>query len=217
MRFWLPGAARRAMMTGMCAMLLAGPALAADTSADKDKGAALVPAILIVDIQQVLHDSKAGKGVQASLSQESQTYSKEVARQEDDLQKMRSDLERQRTVLSAAAFDSKAKALQQHYQELRRAVQAKQQGLEKSYSEAMLKVDKAALNIIAELAKERGANLVLAKQATILQPATSDVTAEVVTRLDKALPSVAVSMPKSSDSATPRRRDRRKDEAAQKR
>jgi Skp family chaperone for outer membrane proteins len=197
---------------GFCALLCAAPALAAEP----DKGAALVPAILIVDIQQVLHDSKAGKGVQASLSQESQTYSKEVARQEDDLQKMRSDLERQRTVLSASVFDTKAKSLQLHYQELRRAVQAKQQGLEKAYSEAMLKVDKAALDIIGELAKERGANLVLAKQATILQPATSDVTAEVVTRLDKTLPSVAVSLPKSSENVTPRRRERHKEESSQK-
>jgi Skp family chaperone for outer membrane proteins len=196
-------------MAGLCAMLLAAPALAAPTSADKG---ALVPAILIVDLPQVLHDSKAGKGVQATLSLESQAYSKEVARQEDDLQRMRADLQRQQTALSQSAFDAKAKAFQLHYQELDRSVQAKRQALQKAYNEAMLKVEKAALDIIADLAKERGANLVLAKQATILQPATSDITPEVVVRLDKSLASVDVTVPKAGTATTSsRRRERHKE------
>jgi Skp family chaperone for outer membrane proteins len=198
-------------MAGLCAMLLAAPALAAPPGVpDKDK-AALVPAILIVDLPQVLHDSKAGKGVQATLSQESQSYSKEVARQEDDLQRMRAELQRQQTALSQSAFDVKAKAFQLHYQELDRSVQAKRQALQKAYNEAMLKVEKAALDVIADLAKERGANLVLAKQATILQPAASDITTDVVARLDKSLASVDVSMPKTGTASTARRRDHRKE------
>jgi outer membrane protein len=158
---------------------------------------ALVPAIIIVDLPQVLHDSKAGKGVQATLNQESQAYSKEVAKQEDELQKMRSDLERQRTVLAPDAFDVKAKAFQQHYEELDHAVQAKRQAFQQAYNEAMLKVEKAALQIVASVASERGANLVLAKQATILQSKESDVTAEVIERLDKTLSSVSVTIPKA--------------------
>jgi outer membrane protein len=209
MRFWLPGAISRVMAAGLCAMLLAAPALAADAGgAEKDKDkSALVPAILIVDLPQVLHDSKAGRGVQAALSQESQAYSKEVSRQEDDLQKMRSDLERQRTVLSPQAFDAKAKAFQLHYHELDRAVQTKRQALQQAYNQAMLIVEKGALDVIAGLAKERGANLVLAKQATILQQPEADVTTEVVTRLDKSLASVPVEIKSSSQSgATSHRR-----------
>jgi Skp family chaperone for outer membrane proteins len=220
MRFWLAGAASRAAAAGICAVLLAAPALAADPAsadktgnADKDK-TALVPAILIVDLPEVLHESKAGKGVQGSLSQESQAYSKEVAHQEDDLQKMRSDLERQRTALSPQAFDAKAKAFQLHYQELDRSVQTKRQALQKAYNEAMLKVEKAALDVIAGLAKERGANLVLAKQATILQPPESDVTTEVVARLDKTLASVPVDIKKTSESSGPsHRRERRREQS----
>jgi Skp family chaperone for outer membrane proteins len=210
MRLGLAGAARRATMAGLCAMLLAAPALAAPPSASKDNGA-LVPAILIVDLPQVLHDSKAGKGVQATLSQESQAYSKEVARQEDDLQRMRADLQRQQTALSQSAFDAKAKTFQLHYQELDRSVQAKRQALQNAYNDAMLKVEKAALDIIGQLAKERGANLVLAKQATILQPATSDITGEVVARLDKSLASVDVAVPKTGTATTARRHERHKE------
>ena len=177
------GAVRRAFMMAVCGALLAPAAWAADTgqaAAVKAGTAAMVPAVLIVDLPQVLHDSAAGKGVQATVTKRSQEFSRQVAREEDDLQKMRGDLERQRTVMAPKAFDAKAKAFQQHYQALDRDVQTKRQLLQRAYNEAMLKVEKAALDIIAQLAKERGANLVLAKQATILQAKGSDVTAEVV-------------------------------------
>jgi len=193
--------AGRALLFLAGASLLAIPALA--EAAKDNKGAAgqaaMVPAIIIVDLPQVLHDSKAGKSVQATLNQESQAYSKEVARQEDDLQKMRTDLERQRTVLSPEAFDAKAKAFQQHYQELDRAVQTRRQALQQAYNEAMVKVEKGALDIIGAIAKERGANLVLAKQATILQAEEAEITAEVVARLDKTMESVPVNIPKAGD------------------
>jgi Skp family chaperone for outer membrane proteins len=185
-------------------MFAAAPTLAAPAS---DKSA-LVPAILIVDLPQVLRSSKAGKGVQAALGQESQAYSKEVAHQEDELQRMRSELERQRTVLSATAYDAKAKAFQLHLKELDTAVQAKRQAMQKAYYDAMSKIETATRDVIAGLAKERGANLVLLKQAVIQSPDASDVTAEVLARLDKNLASVPITIPKSESSA-PTRRERR--------
>jgi outer membrane protein len=200
------GVVRRAFLIAVCSALLAPGALAA-AAAGKTNG--LVPAILIVDLPQVLHDSRAGKGVQATLTKESQEYSREVARQEDDLQKMRSELERQRTVLSPEAFDAKAKQFQQHYQELDREVQQKRLALQRAYNEAMLKVEKAALDIIDRLAKERGANLVLAKQATILQAQGADVTAEVVARLDKTLTSVPITIGGAAQSTAGSHRRRR--------
>jgi outer membrane protein len=204
----LTGAAWRSVVVVLCAMLLVAPAHAAEKTPAKPPPSALVPAILIVDLPQVLHESTAGKGVQATLTKTSQAYAHEVAHQEDELQKMRSDLERQRTVLSPKAFDAKAKQFQQHYQALDRSVQEKRQALAQAYNTAMLKVEKTALDIIAELAKERGANLVLAKQATILQAEGADITAEVVARLDKTLTSVPVHIGKPAEAPTPGRHHR---------
>ncbi|MGH6981938.1 MAG: OmpH family outer membrane protein, partial [Stellaceae bacterium] len=168
-----------------------------------------VPAVLIVDLAQVLRGSKAGKGVQSALSQESANYSKEVARQEDELQRMRSDLERQRTVLSATAFDAKAKAFQTHLRELDGAVQAKRQAMQKAYNDAMTKIEQVTRDIIGELAKERGANLVVLKQAVVLSPESSDITAEVLVRLDKNLASVPITLPKTGDLTMPHTASRR--------
>lgn len=204
MQSWLGRAACCAVILGMGALAPAAPAVAAD---------ALVPAILVVDLPQVLHNSKAGQGVQSTVGQAMQTYSKEVARDEDDLQRMRADLERQHTALSQQALDAKAKALQLRYQELNRNVQTKRQEMQQAYNDAMVKVEKAALDIVGQLAKERGANLVVLKQAVVFSPDSSDITTEVLTRLDKSMASVTVTLPKITDagattSATPRRERR---------
>ncbi|HEY7991577.1 MAG TPA: OmpH family outer membrane protein [Stellaceae bacterium] len=203
MSFWSARVLSCAVILGVCAALSPPPARAAE------KTAALVPAVLTVDLAQVLRGSKAGKGVQTALSQESTNYSKEVARQEDELQRMRSDLERQRTVLSPTAFDAKAKAFQSHLKELDAAVQAKRQAMQKAYNDAMTKIEQVTRDIIAQLAKERGANLVVLKQAVVLSPESSDITNEVLERLDKSLASVPISLPKTGELPAPRTSSRR--------
>src|SRR5260370_42395556 len=123
------------------------------------------PVILIVDLQQILQDAKAAKAVQGVINQEYSSYTKEVAQQEDELQKSRTELERQRTILAPDAFNTRARDLQQRYDELGQVVQGRRQSLQQSLNEAMVKVKNAALEVIADMVKERRANLVIQKQA----------------------------------------------------
>ena len=165
------------------------------------------PVVLVVDLQQVVHDTKAAKDAQGIINQQYSVYAKEVAQQEDDLQKGRAELERQRTALSPDAYNTRARELQQRYDELSKIVQARRQGLQQSYSEAMTKVENAALEVIADIVKERRANLVMAKQALVFEAEGMDVTAETITRLDQKLPAVQVNLPKAdgetAGTATP--------------
>src|SRR5690242_7390444 len=154
------------------------------------------PVVLIVDLPQVLRDAKAGKEVQSTVNQQYSGYAKEVAQQEDELQKGRGELERQRTVLAPEVYNGRARELQQRYDELSKIVQNRQQALQQSYKEAMTKVENAALEVITELVKERKANLVMAKQALVFEDESMDITTETVARLDKKLPSVPVNLPK---------------------
>jgi Skp family chaperone for outer membrane proteins len=197
-------------MKGAAALVVGGFLLGASLVAGAAPAVAQTPAgvpgaqIIIVDITQILRESKAAKDVQAQLDRETVAYSKEVSRQENELQKIRDDLERQRTVLSPDAFTAKTREYQQRFDTLDKSVQVKRQGLQQSYNDAMGKVESAALQIIADLAKERGANLVLAKAAVMFEAAGLDVTAEAIVRLDQKLPSVPVSLPKEGDGAAPK-------------
>ncbi|MGO8920451.1 MAG: OmpH family outer membrane protein [Stellaceae bacterium] len=157
------------------------------------------PVILIVDMQQILQDAKAAKEVQAALNQQYSAYSKQVAQQEDELQKGGAELERQRTVLSPEVYTARARELQQRYDELGKTVQAKRQALQQSLNEAMGKVRAAALEVVADISKERRATLVLEKQAVVYEMEGMDVSADAIQRLDKKLPSVKVNLPGGDD------------------
>ena len=72
---------------------------------------ARLPAALIVDMAQILQEAKAGKEVQSTINQQYAAYSKEVAQQEDELQKGGAELERQRTVLAPELYNTRAREL----------------------------------------------------------------------------------------------------------
>ena len=108
------------------------------------------PVILIVDMQQILREAKAAKAVQTVINDQYSSYSKEVAKQEDELQQGRAELERQRTVLAPDAWNLRARELQQRYDGLSQVFQGRRQGLQQSLNDAMGKVENAALEIIAE-------------------------------------------------------------------
>lgn len=159
------------------------------------------PVIVMVDMQQLVYNSKAGKGVQGQMDKQRQAFSKEVAQQEDELQKARAELERQRASLPPDQFEAKGRQFQQRLQELDRTVQAKQKAWQAVYSEAMNKVEEGALQVVAEIAAEHQANLVIQKAAVIFGKDGFDITADAMQRLDQRLPAVTVNQPKPVDAA----------------
>jgi outer membrane protein len=153
------------------------------------------PVIIIVDVQQILRDSLVAKNVQTQMTQRTDRYTKEVSDQENELRRTQDELERQRTVLSADAFNTKMRDFQQRYDALDHGVQATRQALQQAYNDAMTKVENTALQIIADLAAERKANLVVTKAAVLFTAQGLDITQEVIRRLDEKLPSVPLAVP----------------------
>ena len=155
------------------------------------------PAMVVVDMTQIMRDAKAAKDIQAQVEKEMTAYSTQVSQQETGLKNLRDELERQRTVLAPEVFNVKSQEYQQRYAALDRDVQTKRQEMQQSYSEAMTKVETAALQIIADVAKERRANMVVAKAALLYMDDALDVTPEVTRRLDEKFPAMAVNLPKA--------------------
>jgi len=156
-------------------------------------------ALVMVDMQQLIYGSKAAKGIQGQMEQHRQAFSKEVAQQEDQLQKARTELERQRSVTPPAQLEQKGREYQQKVEALDRNVQGKQQALQQVYNEAMSKVEQQALQVVAEVAAAHQANLVVQKAAVIFSKDGFDITQEAMKKLDERLPSVAVNQPKPVD------------------
>ena len=185
---------------GALFLVLAATAVPAAVEAQTPPQPARLPAALIVDMARILQEAKAGKDVQSTINQQYAAYSKEVAQQEEELQKGGAELERQRTVLAPEVYNARARELQQRYDTLGKSVQAKRQALQQSLNEAMDKIKNGALEVISEIVKERRADLVLQKQAVVFEAEGMDVSSEAIARLDKKLPSVPVNLPKPEDS-----------------
>jgi Skp family chaperone for outer membrane proteins len=60
----------------------------------------------------------------------------------------------------------------------------------------MSKVRDTLLQVVADVAGEQKASLVLSKQQVVIVEKSLDLTATVLERLDKKLPSVPVTLPK---------------------
>ena len=177
------------------AILLAGPAAPAQTVA--------APVIIIVDVQQILRDSLVARNIQSQMSQRTERYTKEVTQQEDELRHVQDQLEKQRNVLAPDAFNAKMRDFQQRYDALDHGVQVTRQTLQQAYNDAMTKVENTALQIIADIAAEKKANLVLTKAAVLFEAPGLDITQDVIRRLDVKLPLVTLSVPAEPNLSGP--------------
>jgi outer membrane protein len=151
--------------------------------------------VVIADINQILRDAKSAKDVQSQIDKAMADFSKEVSSSENELQRMRDGLERERSTLSPDAYGAKTRQYQQRFDALDRTVQARRQALQQSYNTAMTKIENTALQIIAQIAGERKANMVLTRAAVLFAANNLDITAEVTKRLDAQLPTMTVKLP----------------------
>jgi len=159
--------------------------------------------IITVDVQQILRDSLVAKDVQSQMDRRTERYTKQVTDQETDLQKTQNELEHERTVLAPDAFNARMRDFQQRYDALDNRVQATRQALQQSYNDAMTKVENTALQIIADIAAERKANLVVAKAAVLFEAQDLDITQDVIKRLDAKLQKVELAPPQVPPPGSP--------------
>lgn len=163
------------------------------------------PTIVIVDVTQILRESKGARDIQTQIDKQTEAYTKDVSAQENELHRMQDELERQRIVMAPEAFNTKTREYQQRFEALDRGVQMKRQTLQQTYNDAMTKVESTALQIIADIAGEHKANLVVSKAAVLFEAPGLDITPEVIRRLDEKLPSVplALTQPPAGTASPP--------------
>jgi outer membrane protein len=148
--------------------------------------------VMVVDVQALLQNSKAAKMVRGQIEQKRNEYTKEISHQEETLRSERDALQRQQASLSADQFNQKGREFQQKVNDLERNVQGKRQALEKSNGEALSKIQEQMLKIIADIAKQRKANLVFQRADLVLFDQSFDVTDEVLQKLDEQMPVLTV-------------------------
>lgn len=154
------------------------------------------PVIMVVDVQKILQESEASKGIQKTVESQRDTYQKEISALEDKLRTAEQELRKQQTVLAPDALAQRRRDFEKQVGDLQRTVQNRKRALDTALNQAMGQVQKRMLEIITDLARTRGANIVLARHQFVIVEQSLDETDTVLTRLNKDLPKVAVNIPK---------------------
>ncbi|CAO3353533.1 OmpH family outer membrane protein [Azospirillum sp. A26] len=154
------------------------------------------PVIAVIDVQKIMQESNASKGITKSFESLRDSYQKEISALEDKLRKNEDELRKQQTVLSPEALATKRRDFEKQVADVQKTVQTRKRALETSLNEAMAVVHKTMVEVVADISRERGANLVLARQQFVLVDTQLDVTDVVMERVNKKLPQVALNVPK---------------------
>jgi Skp family chaperone for outer membrane proteins len=153
--------------------------------------------LAVVDFRGVLAKSSAAVSVRKQLDMERRKYKKEFAEIEKKLRVAQQKLAKQRAIVTAEAFEKRARELKDKAREAQKRAQVTNQLLKKSFDQSMNEIRKHLVKIIAEVAEETGAGVVLFRSAIVIAVKKLEVSQEVLKRLNEKLPTVKVVFVKS--------------------
>jgi len=199
----------RALAHRLIALLFAGLALGAwpaasygqETAAPPVQAAKRLPyaQVAVVDIPTILQQATAMRTIQQQLDVQKEQLQRDVAQQQDALRTAEQELARLRQTVSVEEFDRKRTEFETQVSATGRALQERTRRLDIAFNQARNSVINTLDQVIAEVAREWGATLVISRQFIVYQAGgAADITAEVLERLNSRLPQVTVSVPPPS-------------------
>ena len=153
--------------------------------------------LAVVDFRGVLAKSSAAVSVRKQLDIERSKYKTEFSEIEKKLRVAQQKLSKQRAIVTAEAFEKRARELKDKAREAQKRAQLTNQLLKKSFDQSMNEIRKNLVKIIAEVAEETGAGVVLFRSAIVIAVKKLEVSQEVLKRLNEKLPTVKVVFVKS--------------------
>ena len=146
----------------------------------------------VIDYQQVLRDARAARSIREQIEVRRAAYQEEISAQEERLRDAEQELAKQRSLLAPEAFAEKRREFEKEVAEVQRLVQERRRELDRISAVALNEVKEALIDIVTDLAEERGFNLVLPSSEVLFFARRIDLTEEVMAELDARLPEVDV-------------------------
>ena len=154
------------------------------------------PGIGIVDVQKVLRDSKASKSIRPTIDNMRKEFQKQVSEQEQSLRQAEQELSRQRAILAPEAFAKKRRTFSEQARVAQKSVQKRRRELDRAFNETKNEILKSLIVVAQEVATEKKLNILIEKRFVFISAKKLDVTDEIIKRLDKRLPKVAIDFSK---------------------
>lgn len=155
------------------------------------------PVLAIIDVQKVLRESTAVSALSRRIGEQKAQHQEELREQERALRDADQELARQRTILSPEAYAKKRGELEERVATLQREARNRKRGLDKVFTQGMIKVQAELARVAKEIAEERGLDLILSKATVVLVKAKFELTQEAVRRLNDRLPDLPAAPPQN--------------------
>lgn len=178
-RFWVLWAAM--FCSAFCLMVLSG-------SAHADVNVA------VVDIQLLLTESKAAKGIQQQVQKEREKLQAEFSGYEEKLRESEKLLVEKRDEMTPEEFSAKRDQFQKNLQETGGLVQKKKRTLENALVKATGKLRNEILQIVAQIAEEKKYDIVMTRQSIVLVAKSFDITEEVMSAVNTKVGTITLDM-----------------------
>ena len=134
-----------------------------------------------VDVQKVLVQSDAGKEAKEQLAARGNKYETEKNSREEELKKLKGELEKQSVLLSETARGAKEKDYQQKLKEYQRFLKDAQDDLQAKNDELTNKIVEEIVKVIQDYGKKNGYTFVFVKNdSMIFADEKADMTDEVL-------------------------------------
>ena len=172
--------------SGTAALAADQPKPAAAAGAPKP----IAPVTGVIDIQQVLNESTAEQSIRSQLEARAAVFRDEFAKLENDLRGAEQELERQRSVLSAEAFEQKRQALEQRFADTQRKADSSRRQLEDAAGQVQKEIQAAIIEVTKTVAEQLNLDLVLLRPAAIYYSSDLDISELVVKGVNAKLPSL---------------------------
>ncbi len=176
-------------LIGLIAMVPGAPAMAQARNTPTAR-------IILVDFDRVSRESLVGKDIAAQMESHRVDLEKKARAMQQELKAEEEELKKQRNIISPEAFQERVRALQRKAQAKQNEINGLGQQARRAMQQAQLEVQRVLRPIVKKIMDERGANMVMDKALVSQHAAGLDVTTEVIERLDQAMPSFDVRIPK---------------------
>jgi len=153
------------------------------------------PSILVIDRSAIMQYSKVGQDIARQVQAYAEQARKDLAARNQSVEAEGQQLQQQADTLAPDVRQKRIAAFEANQRALRDAADQKDDQIKQALAAANGAVSQAVGPILADIAKEHGANMIIDKQAvTFALDPSFDVTQEVISRLNDKLSSYKVTL-----------------------
>jgi outer membrane protein len=157
------------------------------------------PVVAVIDFQYVVKESAAGKSVRTQVDERQSAFQAEIKPLQQELEKVRAELGNRIAGIGEADYANRRRVIRDRVNELQRIIQERKRQLDEMFNDGMRQVDLALVDVLKELAEERGINLILnagrGRGLVLFAENQIVITEEALRRLDARLPKVELTKP----------------------